>query len=124
MTASIQREAPPKDRIPSAKSQEYLPKEKPAASPPRLSPLSPRESQPGGRAKPDKAPQERKVAEFCFTQREICRKICNLRFRDYRFGCPQTCDSRVTHCNRTNCYRWSEPELVIAERFGGYRCAL
>jgi hypothetical protein len=68
---------------------------------------------------------EREVAEFCYVQRGICRKICNLRSRfDDRFdGCPQSCESREGRCSRTGCYRWSEAEFLIAERFGGFQCA-
>jgi hypothetical protein len=64
------------------------------------------------------------LAEFCYEQRRICRKICYLRFRDDQIGCPQQCESRVSRCTRTGCYRWSEPELLIAERFGGYKCPI
>lgn len=70
--------------------------------------------------------EEQEVAEFCFTQGQICRKICRLRsrFQDSFDGCPQSCESRSGRCNKTGCYRWGEPELLIAERFGGYKCAL
>ena len=67
---------------------------------------------------------ERQVAEFCADQRYICRKICYLRFRDDQIGCPQKCESRAGRCTRTGCYRWTEPELLIAEKFGGYKCNL
>ena len=65
------------------------------------------------------------VAEFCYEQRRICRKICTLRsrFEDRFDGCPSSCDSRETRCVSAACYRWSEPEFVIAERFGGFKCA-
>jgi hypothetical protein len=66
----------------------------------------------------------RKVAEYCFSQRQICRKVCYLRFRDDVFGCSETCDSRVSRCNKSGCYKWIEPELIIAERFGASRCIL
>jgi hypothetical protein len=65
-----------------------------------------------------------KVAEYCFSQRQICRKVCYLRFRDDVFGCSETCDSRVSRCNKSGCYKWIEPELIIAERFGASRCIL
>jgi hypothetical protein len=63
------------------------------------------------------------VAEYCHKQRQICRKICNLRFRDDLAGCPQTCESRLPRCINTACFKWTEQELLIGERFGGYRCA-
>jgi hypothetical protein len=67
---------------------------------------------------------ERELAELCYSQRNICRKICNLRsnFNDNFDGCPDSCESRAIRCMRTACYRWSEPEYLIAEKFGGYRC--
>lgn len=67
---------------------------------------------------------EEEVAELCYSQRYICRKICNLRsnFDDNFDGCRDSCESRVTRCMRTGCYRWSEPEYLIAENFGGFRC--
>jgi hypothetical protein len=82
-------------------------------------------------AKPPHANQnegltEREVAEFCHDQRHICRKICNLRsrFEDRFDGCPHSCDSREGRCSRTGCYRWLEPEFVLAQKFGAHRCAL
>jgi hypothetical protein len=65
---------------------------------------------------------EKEATELCYKQGDICRKICNLRFRDDLVGCPQSCESRVPRCIRTGCYRWTEPEFLIAERFGGFRC--
>ena len=87
----------------------------------------------GGRpeAYPDDGPYsgnrgltEREVAELCYSQRYICRKICNLRsnFEDDFDGCPQSCESSAIRCMRTGCYRWSESEYLIAENFGGFRC--
>lgn len=70
----------------------------------------------------DDAATENQVADFCDSQRQICRKICYLRFRDDLIGCPQRCVSRVSSCDRSGCYRWTEPEFVIAERFGGFKC--
>lgn len=72
---------------------------------------------------PSEEEQAEKLADFCYGQRQICRKICRLRFRDDDVGCPQSCDSRVSRCDKTGCYKWLEPEFLIAERFGGYRCA-
>ena len=74
---------------------------------------------------PDEPPAEQRVAEFCFSQRQICRKICNLksRFEDNFDGCPQSCETREIRCGQAACFRWSEPEFLIAERFGGYKCA-
>ncbi len=68
--------------------------------------------------------QEVDVAEFCYEQRQMCRKICDLRsrFEDRFDGCPQSCVSRESRCVSTACFRWSEPEFLIAERFGGYKC--
>jgi hypothetical protein len=63
------------------------------------------------------------VAEFCRKQRQICRKICNLRFRDDLSGCPQTCETRSARCVSAACFKWTEQELLIGERFGGSRCA-
>jgi hypothetical protein len=76
---------------------------------------------------PDNGPDSedaQDVAQFCHEQRGICRKICDLRsrFEDRFDGCPQSCESREGRCARTGCYRWSEPEFLIAERFGGYQC--
>jgi hypothetical protein len=69
---------------------------------------------------------QRKVAEFCDRQRQICRKVCNLRsrFEDRFDGCPHSCDARETRCMSTACYRWTDPDFIIAEKFGGYKCAL
>jgi hypothetical protein len=66
------------------------------------------------------------VAEFCYEQRVICRKICRLRdrFEDRFDGCPQSCESRELRCNSTACFRWTDPDFIIAERFGAFRCAL
>lgn len=74
----------------------------------------------------DPESEERQVAEFCYVQRQICRKICNLnsRFEDRFDGCSQACESREIRCSRTGCYRWTERDFLIAERFGGYKCAL
>jgi hypothetical protein len=65
------------------------------------------------------------LAEYCHSQQQICRKICTLRsrFEDRFDGCPQSCESREIRCSRSGCYRWSESEYVIAERFGGAQCA-
>ena len=69
-------------------------------------------------------PAEKKLESFCYSQRLLCRKICNLRsrFEDSFDGCPQSCETREIRCNGSGCYRWSESEYLIAERFGGYRC--
>ena len=84
----------------------------------------PRQTYPDDRQERDDALQAQKVAEFCHGQRRICRKICDLRsrFEDRFDGCPQSCESREGRCTRTGCYRWTEPEFLIAERFGGYQC--
>lgn len=71
---------------------------------------------------PDQAPTEREVAEFCSGQLYICRKVCDLRSRNDFTGCPQRCESRAARCTRTGCYRWTEPEYLIAESFGGQQC--
>jgi hypothetical protein len=84
---------------------------------------SPRQSSPQDRDAEDALTEER-VAEFCYSQRKICRKICYLRFRDDQIGCPQSCESRVARCIGTGCYKWVEAEFLIAEKFGGYRCPL
>lgn len=83
-----------------------------------------RQSHPDGHPHSDNVPAERKVAEFCNRQRQICRKICTLRdrFEDRFDGCPQSCDSREIRCTRTGCFRWTEPDFLIAEKFGGYKC--
>lgn len=72
----------------------------------------------------DRGLSEEEVAELCYSQRYICRKICNLnsRFEDNFDGCSSSCDSRAIRCTRTGCYRWAEREFLIAENFGGYRC--
>jgi hypothetical protein len=83
---------------------------------------SPHQSVPDDdRAYSDEAPEEELVA-FCYAQRQICRKVCRLRFRDDQIGCPQSCDSREVRCGKIGCFKWREPELVIAERFGGFEC--
>lgn len=80
---------------------------------------APRQAEPG-----DKAPTEREVAEFCQEQRQICRKVCDMhsRFEDRFDGCSHSCDSRAVRCTRTGCYRWTEPNFLIARKFGAYRC--
>ena len=85
----------------------------------------PRNSSTHERQYADDAQKEEAVQQFCYRQRQICRKICNLRSRfDDRFdGCPQSCESREIRCGGTTCFRWTEPEFIIAERFGGYQCA-
>lgn len=87
---------------------------------------SPREAYPNDGPHSGKARSEKEVAEFCYEQRQICRKICNLhsRFEDRFDGCPQSCESREIRCISTACYRWTEPDFIIAERFGGFKCAL
>jgi hypothetical protein len=65
---------------------------------------------------------EEQLVAFCNEQRKICKKICNLRFRDDLIGCPQSCSSREIRCGQTSCYKWSEQEFLIAERFGGGQC--
>jgi hypothetical protein len=86
---------------------------------------SPREAYPDDPGYSGKAPTETDVADFCYTQRQICRKICNLRsrFEDRFDGCPSSCDSRESRCIKTACYRWTDPDFLIAERFGGYKCS-
>lgn len=76
------------------------------------------------RADSDDGQSEEDVAEFCYTQRVMCRKICNLnsRFDDRFDGCPQSCETREVRCVKSGCFRWSEPEFLKAERFGGYKC--
>ena len=73
----------------------------------------------------DSEDEAQDVGDFCYEQRRICRKICTLRsrFEDRFDGCPSSCDSRETRCVSSACYRWSEPEFLIAERFGGFKCA-
>ena len=87
---------------------------------------SPRQAYPDDRPYSGNARKAREVAEFCYRQRQICRKICDMRsrFEDRFDGCPPSCESREIRCIRTACYRWSESEFLIAERFGGYKCAL
>lgn len=94
-----------------------------ASAPLLASDLGTREARPEDRGDSDNEPE--RVAEFCYSQLQICRKICTLRsrFEDRFDGCPQSCESREIRCNKTACYRWSEPELLIAERFGGNHCA-
>lgn len=85
-----------------------------------------RQDYPDERASEENVDPAQQVAEFCYGQGRICRKICRLnsKFDDNFDGCPQSCESRAGRCSRTGCYRWSEPEYLIAERFGGYRCPL
>jgi hypothetical protein len=87
---------------------------------------SPGRTYPDNRSNFDKALPGRDVAEFCYTQGQICRKICDLHsnFDDEFDGCPQSCDSRAFRCTRTGCFRWTEPDFLIAERFGGFKCNL
>lgn len=87
---------------------------------------TPRQAYPNDRSSSDNVPTGRQVAEFCQTQRQICRKICylNSRFEDDFDGCPHSCDSRAGRCIRTGCYRWMDPDFLIAEKFGGLRCTL
>ena len=74
----------------------------------------------------DRKGAERKLAEYCFEQRHVCRKLCGLRSRFERRvdGCAQSCDSREVRCARTGCYKWAESELVLGEAYGAHRCAL
>ena len=74
----------------------------------------------------DKEQKERDIAEFCYEQRSICRKICDLHsnFDDRFDGCSHSCDSRRGRCSRSGCYRWSGSEYVYAQRFGGNKCML
>ena len=85
---------------------------------------SPRQTSPDDGPDSGDALQAQEVAEFCHGQRRICRKICDLRsrFEDRFDGCPQSCESREGRCTRTGCYRWTDREFLIAERFGGYQC--
>lgn len=71
------------------------------------------------------AADEKDVAAFCYEQGQICTKICDLnsRFEDRFDGCRHSCESRAFRCTRTACFRWPERQFLIAERFGGYRCA-
>jgi hypothetical protein len=82
---------------------------------------TPREAYPDERRPSARADKE-DIADFCYRQRQICRKICYLRFRDDLVGCPQSCDSREGRCTKTGCFRWTEPDFSIAERFGGFQC--
>lgn len=86
---------------------------------------SPRGDHSGDRAHSRHQQEDVDVGEFCYEQRQICRKVCDLRsrFNDRFDGCPQSCDSRETRCNSTACFRWTEPDFLIAERFGGFKCA-
>jgi hypothetical protein len=81
-----------------------------------------------GQSRPDHRSHTEKqedLAEFCYVQRQLCRKLCHMRsrFEDRFDGCPSSCESREIRCSRTGCYRWTEPELVIGETFGAYRCS-
>ncbi len=118
----IPPEPQPKDRVPPVKSREASPQAKLNPSPPAISSDLPRETNPADRPNSDNALTAREVSEFCDGQRYLCRKICYLRFRDDRIGCPQACESRVARCIKTGCYQWAEADFVIAEKFGGYRC--
>ena len=85
-----------------------------------------RQSFPDERSYKDNKLPEIEVAEFCYLQGRICRKVCNLRsrFDDEFNGCSHSCDSRAGRCTRTGCYRWVDPDFLIAEKFGAYKCAL
>ncbi len=87
---------------------------------------SPHQAYPDGRSQSGDAQSERDLAQFCYTQGHICGKICDLRsnFEDKFDGCPQSCESRAIRCTQTGCFRWKEPDFLIAERFGGLKCAL
>lgn len=88
-------------------------------------PLAAADLEPPRQVNPDdKAPTEAEVAEFCHGQRQICRKVCYMRsrFNDRFDGCPSSCDSREARCTRTGCYRWTEPDFLIARNYGAYRC--
>jgi len=84
----------------------------------------PREAYPDDRQRASKAPSTDEIADYCFEQRQICRKICRLneRFNDRFDGCPHSCDSRETRCVATACFRWTDPDYIIAEKFGGDKC--
>lgn len=86
----------------------------------------PSQSYPDNRSYKDGGLPEMEVAEFCYMQGRICRKVCDLRsrFDDDFNGCPHSCDSRVYRCAKTGCYRWVDPDFLIAEKFGAYKCAL
>jgi hypothetical protein len=102
------------------------------SNPPSSPQITPAPEQPADKAREtlfrqrtpyaDTALAEKELTAFCHQQQPICRKICNLRFRNDLVGCSQTCDSRVARCVRTGCYKWTDPELLIAEKFGGYQC--
>jgi hypothetical protein len=85
---------------------------------------SPRQDYPDEGRRSRKPPTEESVVDYCYGQRQICRKICNLnsRFDDRFDGCPHSCDTREVRCESAGCFRWSEQELLIAERFGGSKC--
>src|SRR5262245_49666636 len=87
---------------------------------------SPRESRRDDGPRPGEVDEEERVEEFCYKQRMICRKVCDLRsrFEDRFDGCPSSCDSRETRCVATACFRWTEPDFLVAERFGAYKCAI
>src|SRR5262245_15707741 len=72
------------------------------------------------------AAMAKEVVEFCRGQRHICRRICDLRsrFEDRFDGCPHSCDSREVRCGRTGCFRWADPEYLLAQKFGAHKCAL
>ena len=84
------------------------------------------QANPAHRSHHDDELTEERVGEFCYRQRVICRKICRLRdrFEDRFDGCPQSCESRELRCNSTACFRWTDPDFIIAERFGAFKCAL
>lgn len=88
-------------------------------------PLVAGDLEPPRRADP-RAPTEREVAEFCYGQHQICRKMCylNSRFERRIDGCSHSCDSRATRCTKTGCFRWTEPDYLIARKFGADRCVL
>lgn len=85
---------------------------------------SQRQDYPDDRDYSSRPSRKESVAEFCYSQRHICQKICSLRSKfDDRFdGCPNSCISREMRCGKGGCYRWSEQEMLIAERFGGFKC--
>jgi hypothetical protein len=119
---------PPGERAGSGQSRGDAPTGTPREQPPHSSERTPWSfSQlffiPIAKRRPSEPAAAPGVAEFCHKQRQICRKICNLRFRDDLAGCPQTCESRLPRCINTACFKWTEQELLIGERFGGYRCA-
>src|SRR5262245_55535370 len=87
---------------------------------------APPRAAPGNHPYAEDGLSERDVADFCHGQRGVCRRICDLRsrFEDRFDACPHSCDSREGRCTRTGCYKWSEPEFVLAQKFGGHKCAL